>query len=97
MMTLPVLAKVGIELWMVIVFPILILLVGLIVGFFLARLFFKRYLEKNPPVNEQMIRVMMQQMGRTPSERQVRQVMASMNQAKEEPVKATKQRKKKSK
>ncbi|NLL69490.1 MAG: YneF family protein [Acholeplasmataceae bacterium] len=85
------------ELWMVIVFPILILLVGLIVGFFLARLFFKRYLEKNPPVNEQMIRVMTQQMGRTPSERQVRQVMASMNQAKEEPVKATKQRKKKSK
>ena len=78
-------------------FPILILLVGLIVGFFLARLFFKRYLEKNPPVNEQMIRVMMQQMGRTPSERQVRQVMASMNQAKEEQVKATKQRKKKSK
>lgn len=32
--------------WHVIVFPILILLVGLIVGFFLARLFFKKYLEK---------------------------------------------------
>ena len=28
-----------------------------------------------------MIRAMMQQMGRTPSEKQVRQIMASMNQA----------------
>ena len=79
------------KLWMVIVFPILILIVGLVVGFFLARWFFNRYLAKNPPVNEQMIRVMMQQMGRTPSERQVRQVMASMNQAKTEPEKPTKQ------
>ena len=83
------------KLWMVITFPILILIVGLIVGFFLARFFFKRYLEKNPPVNEQMIRVMMQQMGRTPSERQVRQVMASMNQAKPEPAKKEKKKKEK--
>ena len=61
---------------------IVCLLIGGIVGFFLARRFFTRYLEKNPPVNEKMIRAMMQQMGRTPSEKQVRQVMASMNQAK---------------
>lgn len=61
---------------------IVCLLVGGIVGFFLARRFFTRYLEKNPPVNEKMIRAMMQQMGRTPSEKQVRQIMASMNQAK---------------
>ncbi|MGI6787760.1 MAG: YneF family protein [Acholeplasmataceae bacterium] len=84
-----------VAIWMLIVFPILILLVGLIVGFFLARLLFKKYLEKNPPVNEQMIRVMMQQMGRTPSERQVRQVMASMNQAKTEPKKKDKKKKEK--
>lgn len=58
------------------------LLVGAIVGFFVARHFFTKYLEKNPPVNEKMIRAMMQQMGRTPSEKQVRQIMASMNQAK---------------
>ncbi len=55
------------------------LIVGLVVGFFAARTFFKKHLEKNPPVNENMIRAMMQQMGRTPSEKQVRQVMASMN------------------
>ena len=41
-----------------------------------------KYLEKNPPVNEKMVREMMRQMGRTPSEKQVRQVMASMNAAK---------------
>lgn len=30
-------------------------------------------------MNERMVREMMRQMGRTPSERQVRQIMASMN------------------
>lgn len=52
---------------------------GLIIGFIVARVLFKRHLEKNPPVNENMIRAMMSQMGRTPSEKQVRQVMSSMN------------------
>ena len=55
------------------------LLVAFVAGFFVARFVFKRYLEKNPPINENMIRAMMSQMGRTPSEKQVRQVMASMN------------------
>lgn len=59
-----------------------VLLVGGAAGFLISRKVFQNYLEKNPPVNEKMIRVMMQQMGRTPSEKQVRQVMASMNQAK---------------
>lgn len=56
------------------------LLVGAVVGFFVSRKLFNKYLEKNPPINEKMIRAMMQQMGRTPSEKQVRQIMASMNQ-----------------
>ncbi len=60
------------------------LIVGAVAGFFISRHFFTRYLEKNPPVNEKMIRTMMTQMGRTPSEKQVRQVMASMNQAKDQ-------------
>jgi len=38
-----------------------------------------KYLKENPPINEQMIRMMMAQMGRTPSEKQVRQMMAQMN------------------
>ena len=59
-----------------------VLLVGGVVGFFIARKMFKNYLEKNPPINENMIRAMMTQMGRKPSERQVKQVMAAMNAAK---------------
>ncbi len=69
-------------LWLEIVLPIVTLLVGAIIGFFLSRKYFKSYLEKNPPINEAMVRAMMSQMGRTPSEKQVRQVMASMKQAK---------------
>ena len=51
------------------------LIIGLVVGFFVARAWFKRYLEKNPPINENMIRDMMRQMGRTPSERQVKSLL----------------------
>ena len=58
------------------------MLVGAVVGFFVSRTVFKKYLEKNPPINENMIRAMMSQMGRKPSEKQVKQVMASMNAAK---------------
>lgn len=68
--------------WGVLLIGIGALLVGAVIGFFIARKVFQNYLEKNPPVNEKMIRVMMQQMGRTPSEKQVRQVMAAMNAAK---------------
>ena len=58
------------------------MLVGAIIGFFVSRIVFKKYLEKNPPINENMIRAMMSQMGRKPSEKQVKQVMAAMNAAK---------------
>jgi uncharacterized protein YneF (UPF0154 family) len=68
--------------WVFVLILLGVLIVGAVVGFFVSRKIFTNYLEKNPPVNEKMIRVMMQQMGRTPSEKQVRQVMASMNQAK---------------
>lgn len=69
-------------LWLQIVLPIITLLVGGVAGFFLSRIYFKKYLDKNPPINENMIRAMMGQMGRKPSEKQVRQVMQSMKQAK---------------
>ena len=70
------------DLWLQITLPIVTLIVGLIAGFYLSQRYFKKYLRENPPVNENMIRAMMMQMGRKPSEKQVRQVMASMNQAK---------------
>lgn len=68
------------ELWLAIVLIVVALIAGLVIGFFLSRAYFKKYLEKNPPINEKMIRAMMSQMGRKPSEKQVRQVMASMKQ-----------------
>ena len=55
------------------------LAVGLVFGFFGSRLFMKKYLKKNPPINEKMIKIMMQQMGRTPSQKQVNQMMKAMN------------------
>lgn len=62
---------------------ILKILVGLIaggvIGFFIARNYMKKYLKKNPPINEQMIKAMMTQMGRTPSQKQVNQMMKSMS------------------
>lgn len=70
------------DLWLQIALPIITLIVGAILGFFLSQRYFKKYLRENPPVNENMIRAMMMQMGRKPSEKQVRQVMQSMNDAK---------------
>ncbi len=70
------------QLWLAIVLIIVALLLGAVLGFFISQKYFKRYLEKNPPINEQMVRAMMTQMGRKPSEKQVRQVLNSMNQQK---------------
>ena len=65
--------------------------IGLIIGafilgaagaFFLTRWLFKKQLEKNPPINEKMIRVMFAQMGRTPSEKQIREIMRNVNSQK---------------
>ncbi|MBQ7242661.1 MAG: YneF family protein [Bacilli bacterium] len=54
------------------------LVLGAVGGFFLARWFIKREMAKNPPINEKMIRAMFMQMGRKPSEAQIRAVMKSM-------------------
>ena len=59
-----------------------VLVLGAVAGFFGARYFFKKQLEKNPPINEKMVRVMLTQMGRKPSEKQVREIMRQMNSAK---------------
>ena len=62
---------------------ILYLVIGLIAGgaagFFIARNYMKKYLKKNPPINEQMIKAMMSGMGRTPRQKQVNQMMKQMN------------------
>lgn len=58
------------------------LIVGIIIGVVVARFLMKRYFKKNPPINEQMIKIMMSQMGRTPTQKQINQMMKAMNNAK---------------
>ena len=59
-------------------YAILGLLVGLIAGFFAARYFFRKQLQKNPPINEKMIRAMYMEMGRKPSEAQIKRIISSV-------------------
>ena len=54
------------------------LLIGAVIGFFIARNVTKKYMEKNPPINEEMIKALMMQMGRKPSQKQVNQMVKSM-------------------
>ena len=49
--------------------------VALVAGFFLARFYFKRQLEKNPPINEGMIRALYMSMGKKPSEADIMRTM----------------------
>lgn len=67
-----------IEIWAFVLSLIGTLLLGGVIGFFVARWYFKRELQKNPPINENMIRAMFMQMGRKPSEAQIRAVMNSV-------------------
>lgn len=65
--------------WQILLLAIGMLIVGGIAGFFIARYIFQKQLKENPPVNEKMIRAMFRSMGRTPSEKQIREIMRNMN------------------
>ena len=54
--------------------------IGAVLGYFFTRKQFEKQLKDNPPVSEKMIRAMFMQMGRKPSEAQIRAVMKSMRQ-----------------
>lgn len=71
-----------IKIWLFILILLFTLIAGGVVGFFVSRTVFTKYLEKNPPINKNMIRAMMMQMGRKPSERDINRIMESMNQYK---------------
>lgn len=58
------------------------LIVGAIIGFFIARKIMMNYFKKNPPINEKMVEVLMSSMGRKPNSKQIKQVMAQMNRVK---------------
>jgi len=70
------------EWWQLVLILVIVILGAAVATFFITRKLFAQELKKNPPMNEAMIRAMMTQMGRTPSEKQVRAVMRSMEDAK---------------
>ena len=70
------------DFWISIGYVILGLVVGAFLGFYFTRMRFEKELRENPPINEKMIRAMFLQMGRKPSEAQIKQIMKSVNQYK---------------
>lgn len=62
-----------------IMYVLLGLVVGGFLGFYFTRKKFEKELKENPPINEKMIRTMFLQMGRKPSEAQIKQIMKSVN------------------
>jgi uncharacterized protein YneF (UPF0154 family) len=65
--------------WVIILVGVVALLVGIAIGFFVARKYMMTYLKKNPPINEQMLKMMMAQMGMKPSQKKINQMMNAMN------------------
>lgn len=63
--------------WIDLLYVAIGLVIGVVIGFFVSKYFTNKYMKENPPINEDMIRAMMSQMGRTPSQKQVNQVMKS--------------------
>lgn len=57
---------------------ILALIGGAVGGFFLARKYMMDYFQKNPPIDEDMLRMMMLQMGQKPSEKKIHQMVSQI-------------------
>lgn len=77
------------DVWIAIILIVIALIAGLVGGFFISRKYMMDYFQKNPPINEDMLRMMMMQMGQKPSEKKIKQMMSSMK------VQSDKQNKKK--
>ena len=65
--------------WGIVLIALASLAVGVLIGFFVARKYMMDYLKKNPPINEQMLKVMMMQMGMKPSQKKINQMMNAMS------------------
>ncbi|WP_436853779.1 YneF family protein [Staphylococcus caeli] len=76
--------------WLAIVLIVLALILGLVGGFLLARKYMMDYLKKNPPINEEMLRMMMMQMGQKPSQKKINQMMSMMNKNQQDQMKKSK-------
>lgn len=64
--------------WAVLIIGIASALIGGLVGFIVTKKIYEKQLQKNPPINENMIRAMYLQMGRKPTESQIKSVMQAM-------------------
>nr|WP_318023750.1 YneF family protein [Mesomycoplasma hyopneumoniae] len=61
---------------------IILFIVGGIIALVVSKKMFEKQIRENPPITENMIRAMYMQMGRKPSEAQIRAVMRSVKNAK---------------
>ncbi len=68
------------EFWSSLLWFVLGGVVGAAIGFYFTKRTFEKQLKENPPITEKMVRAMFMQMGRKPSEAQIRSVMKSMQQ-----------------
>jgi uncharacterized protein len=71
--------KEEVYMWVTVLVGVLALIAGVALGFFLARKYMMTYLKDNPPINEQMLKMMMMQMGMKPSQKKINQMMSAMN------------------
>ncbi|CAM4120726.1 hypothetical protein COJ48_22020 [Bacillus cereus] len=67
------------SIWLGVLVGVVALVAGVALGFFIARKYMMNYLQKNPPINEQMLKMMMMQMGQKPSQKKINQMMSAMN------------------
>ena len=66
--------------WTSILYLLLGGVIGAAISFFLTKRYFEKQIKENPPITEKQIRAMYAQMGRKPSEAQIRAIMKSFNQ-----------------
>lgn len=57
------------------------LVIGAALGYYYGMKIFKKQLKKSPPITEEQIRAMYKQMGRTPTEKQVKQIMSTFKKS----------------
>lgn len=67
------------QIWLAVLLIVVALIGGIALGFFIARKYMMQYLKDNPPINEQMLRMMMMQMGQKPSQKKINQMLNQMN------------------
>lgn len=68
--------------WAGLIIGIGCLVIGGVLGFLITKEIIQKQLRDNPPITEKQIRAMYMQMGRKPSEADIKKVMNSMKRAK---------------